>query len=132
LLAENSGFALEFTTVGEPRRLATEVERHLLRCALEAVTNAVKHSHCTRLCVELEFRPATVELLVRDDGCGFDAAAAGVGPPGHFGFRGLQERVAKIGGQLGIESAPGQGTTVRIVVGDRSDLVLQQELTAVS
>jgi signal transduction histidine kinase len=133
LLAENSGFVLDFQTTGEPRPLGPEVERHLLRCALEAVVNAVKHSRCTQLSVELEFLPVLVRVEVRDDGCGFDAAAtAGVATPGHFGFRGLQERVAKIGGQLEIESAPGRGTTVRIEVPDRSSMVPQQALTAAS
>jgi signal transduction histidine kinase len=132
LLAENSGLMLEYRTTGEPRRLSPEVERHLLRCALEAVTNALKHSHCTRLSVELEFLPEMVRLTVSDDGCGFDARSAGVASPGHFGFRGLQERVAKIGGTLGIESAPGEGTTVQIEVSDRSVVALQQELAAAS
>jgi signal transduction histidine kinase len=132
LLAENSGVILEFKATGEPRRLGAEVERHLLRCALEAVTNGLKHAHCTRLSVELEFIREIVKLTVSDDGCGFAGAAAVIAPPGHFGFRGLQERVAKIGGHLGIESAPGKGTTVRIEVPYRSDAGLQQELTAAS
>jgi len=52
--------------------------------------------------------PETVELVVRDDGVGFDPGAAGEG----FGLLGMQERAELLGGELTVESRRGQGTTV--------------------
>ena len=132
LLSENSGLGVEFNTVGEARSLLPETERHLLRCALEAATNALKHSRCGKLFVELRFGPEMIELTVRDDGCGFDTTVAGNSHAGHFGFRGLQERAAKIGGRLFIQSTPGVGTTVRIEAPTGTDASVPLQLAPAS
>jgi signal transduction histidine kinase len=50
-----------------------------------------------------------VELIVRDDGCGFDPAAVS---PEHLGLRIMRERAQAIGASLRIESQPGQGTRI--------------------
>ena len=57
-----------------------------------------------------------MSLSITDDGNGFvphDVLTSGIG---HFGLRGLRGRAAKIGGKLEIRSAPGEGTTVRVIV----------------
>jgi signal transduction histidine kinase len=51
---------------------------------------------------------------VRDDGRGFTAEDAAVAKPGHFGFTGMKERAAAIGGTLEVTSEPGAGTSVRL------------------
>ncbi len=55
-------------------------------------------------------------LIVKDDGCGFDVAAmkAGALAGGSMGVLGMQERAALIGGQLDLQSAPGDGSTLRM------------------
>ena len=110
-LTADSGISLTLDVRGEPRPLAPEVERDLLRIAHEAVTNAVRHSGAATITATLSFVPSGVHLEVRDDGRGFDptaAAAAGL----HFGLVGMSERARSLGGELRVVSHPGQGTAI--------------------
>ena len=98
---------------GEPRELAPEVERNLLRIAHEAVTNAVRHSGAETLEVELSFAHSAVHLRVRDDGRGFDPQPWLTRHRGdHFGLVGLVERVRGLGGELDVKSGAGLGTDI--------------------
>ena len=74
----------------------------LLPVAAEALTNIERHARATRVSISLR----TGELVIRDDGTGFDART-----PGH-GLRGMRERLAACGGELEVTSGP-SGTTVR-------------------
>ncbi len=85
-----------------------EVETALYRIVQEALTNAAKHGHAKRAVVEIHEDAATVRLSVSDDGEGFDASASRDG----FGLLGMQERIALLGGDLRVDSTPGQGTTI--------------------
>ena len=62
---------------------------------------------------------AGVVLEVVDHGRGFDAA---ITPPGHFGLDSMRSRAAEIGGRLTIDSDPGDGTVVRVIVPVSEDL----------
>jgi PAS domain S-box-containing protein len=96
-------------------RLASDVETTLYRIAQEALNNAAKYSRAGHVEVILERRHDSVLLVVEDDGIGFDADG-GVKGQG-FGLVGMRERAALVGGNLEIESAPGQGTTVLVRIG---------------
>ncbi len=89
-------------------RHSPEVETALYRIVQEALTNAAKHGRAKRAVVEIHEDDATVRLSVSDDGDGFDLNAARDG----FGLLGMQERIALLGGELQVESTPGQGTTI--------------------
>ena len=91
------------------------MEEHLYRLAQEALHNVVKHAGADRVRVRLEAleREGVLVLELTDDGVGFDTARA---HPGHLGLRTMEERARAIGGRLEIQSAPGAGTTVRVVV----------------
>ena len=103
--------------LGDPYPLPPKIENHLLRVALEAVTNAVKHAYATKIDVELTFSPEHVEVRVADDGRGFDADRPPPPSTGHFGLFGMRERAEKLGGHLTLKSKPaGGGTEVRLVV----------------
>lgn len=91
-------------------RLTAELETAMYRIVQEALTNAVKHGQAERAVVEIREHPGTVELLVRDDGRGFDTGAASDG----FGLLGMRERVALLEGELDVRSAPGDGATVLV------------------
>jgi signal transduction histidine kinase len=90
-------------------RLAPELETTAYRLVQEALTNVVKHAGAERVSIELQAGDGGVELLVRDDGAGFDPEA----PRAGFGITGMRERVGLCDGTLAIESAPGEGTSVR-------------------
>jgi signal transduction histidine kinase len=103
---------------GAPWPLLANVEDHLFRIGQEAVTNALKHAEASRLRIDVRFGETDLEMLVQDDGRGFDE-----GPPsgdGHFGLVGMRERVAEVDGTLDVRSAAGEGTTVRVIVPRRS------------
>lgn len=87
-----------------------EAKQALYRIAQEALHNAVKHAHATTLDLTLATTPDAVTLTVRDDGAGFDPGGS---YPGHLGLRSMRERMVRLGGELSITSAPGEGTTVR-------------------
>jgi signal transduction histidine kinase len=99
---------------GQPRRLAPMLENNLLRIGQEAVANALKHARPDTIAVELHFETARVRLQVRDDGSGFEPAAPH--PPGHFGLRGIGERVEQMNAELSVRRGPGGGTVVEVAV----------------
>jgi signal transduction histidine kinase len=97
---------------GTFRPLAEAVEGNLLRIGQEAINNAVKHARAQRILVNLVFDTKRVQLIVRDDGRGFNDQVAGNGREGHFGLIGMRERAAQIGGTLSIQSTDDAGTEV--------------------
>jgi signal transduction histidine kinase len=94
---------------GTFRPLAQSVEGNLLRIGQEAINNAVKHAHAQRILVNLVFDAKRVQLIVRDDGCGFNNVN---GRDGHFGLIGMRERAQQMGGTLSIQSNDHSGTEV--------------------
>ncbi|MFN8475705.1 MAG: GAF domain-containing sensor histidine kinase [Anaerolineae bacterium] len=107
------GLAVELQVDGE-RRLPVEIEDVLYRVAHEALNNVLKHAHAQHATVRLQLGEARVRLEVADDGIGFDPIAAQAA--GGLGLGGMSERVEHCGGTLEVESAPGQGTRVRVEV----------------
>ena len=105
---------------GESSRPTGHVAMHLLRIAQEAVTNAARHANPREIRMRLEYGADALTLEIRDDGTGFDPTAAA--PRGHFGVLGIRERVNKLHATLNIESAPGAGTTIRVVVPSQTQL----------
>ena len=95
-----------FTTTGEARSLHPEVEVTLLRAAQEALTNVAKHADATRVGLTLSYMEDLVTLDVRDDGVGFEPTRRG------FGLTGMRQRVHGVGGELAVESTPGEGTAI--------------------
>jgi signal transduction histidine kinase len=99
------------STEGEPRRLNALLENNLLRIATEAVTNAVKHSGASTVSVLVRFEPAGVQLVVRDNGRGFDPAQTSSNGT-HFGLLGMRERAHQSAAQLKVMSEPSSGTQI--------------------
>ena len=95
-------------------RLPPELETACFRIAQEALTNVVRHARARHVRVELRAREAEVQLVIRDDGIGFDlqAVRSRRGPDANLGLQGMQERALIVGGQIQITSAPRQGTVV--------------------
>jgi signal transduction histidine kinase len=86
----------------------------MLRILREAVINAARHGGARCITVRLREEPKLC-LSVTDDGKGFDVTEAATAP-GRRGLRGIAERVEGIGGELSIESAPGRGTEIRVMI----------------
>jgi PAS domain S-box-containing protein len=92
--------------VGEPN--ATGVFRVLQ----ETLTNIARHAQATQVEVNLGPEDGRLVLHVQDNGRGFDTSASH--RQGSFGLMGIRERAALLGGEVKIESAPGQGTLVEL------------------
>lgn len=119
--------------LGPEPELAFAAKQVLLRVAQEAFHNVTKHARATRVRVVADTRKAPpaggegppgvgagaevggehLELCISDDGVGFDPTIA---YPGHLGLTSMHERVTALEGRLTIDSAPGEGTTVRVRV----------------
>jgi signal transduction histidine kinase len=99
--------------------LSPEVEDGLYRIAQEALNNALKHAQARSVTVQLCHEGGTVTLEITDDGLGFDQTV----PAGRagFGLQTMEERAARLGGRLTIDSTPGQGTRVRVEVAVSSE-----------
>ncbi|MEW5956236.1 MAG: GAF domain-containing protein [Chloroflexota bacterium] len=94
--------------------ISPEIERSLYRILQETLSNVQQHAACSRLSVNLAVKKDKVTLEVIDDGQGFDLAQQGSGKFAGkgFGLISIRERVERAGGQLTVESLPGQGTRI--------------------
>jgi signal transduction histidine kinase len=107
-----------FSVSGEAKDMQPIVRDEIYRVAYEAIRNACTHSMCKQLSVDLKYS-TDLKLRVSDDGIGMDPVVADRGKDGHFGFPGMRERVARIGGRITVVSSPGSGTEVIVVVPGR-------------
>lgn len=101
---------------GPPQALPPAIEHHLLRCAQEALTNALKHAHAAVVRIALRWGGDAVELEVSDDGCGFVPETVLAGRGENLGLRNLRSRSKKMKARLDISSRSGGGTTIRLTV----------------
>jgi two-component system, chemotaxis family, CheB/CheR fusion protein len=106
----------------EPGQLPRDAEVAFYRVAQEALNNAAKHAHATRVDVVLAASDGNVVLVVEDDGIGFNLQEA-AGRQRGFGLAGMRERATLIGATLQVESEPGKGTSVylRCPVGKKGE-----------
>jgi signal transduction histidine kinase len=105
-------------SIAQELELPAVVEEELFWIAIEALNNALKHANPTTVTVALRMDEQReipcIALEIADDGIGFDPDAKI--DEGGLGLISMQERVEKLGGELNILSAPGEGTQVRACV----------------
>jgi signal transduction histidine kinase len=86
----------------------------LFRIVQEAMLNIRKHAGARGIWIDLARRAdSMVEMRIRDDGRGFDPSLR---VRGHFGLLTMRERAEALGGRLELQSRPGSGTELRIVI----------------
>jgi signal transduction histidine kinase/ligand-binding sensor domain-containing protein len=113
--AERTGIDIQLKEGEVSRDLPPELEITAFRVVQEAVTNVIRHAGAKRAMVTIRQQHGRLDLIVSDEGRGFDVgdtmerATAGKA----LGLLGMQERVSMLGGQVAIESTPGEGTTIR-------------------
>lgn len=109
-----------FEYAGLPPRLAPVVEISVYRIVQESVTNIMRHAHARHVVVEINggAQGDELELIVRDDGVGFDAPhwREHAASSRRVGLAGMAERVQLLGGTFDIHSSPGRGTRVTAVI----------------
>jgi two-component system sensor histidine kinase UhpB len=86
------------------------------RAVQEALTNVIRHARAQHVWIELNQTDGALELVVRDDGVGFDVAKTLNQAPsrGHLGLLGMRERIQILGGHVEVDSEPRRGTRIRI------------------
>jgi signal transduction histidine kinase len=94
--------------------LPASTRHHLCMLVREAVANVLKHARAGVLDVSLRYHAGTVDVVIADDGVGFDHAMPA--RDGHDGLANMQARMDELGGTLSIDSAPGRGTRVAVHV----------------
>ena len=97
-------------------RIAPEIETACFRIVQEALTNIRRHARAKRVEIVLQTDADSLELTVKDDGIGFDLTkrASRQGEGFSLGLLGIRERAINVGGDINIETSPGQGCTVRM------------------
>ena len=113
LFEQQTGIATGLETDGDGRKLEPDQEIAVYRIAQEALTNVARHADASRVDVELASSQDGVALTVRDDGRGFEPD--GNGHRG-LGLDGMAERARLMGAELTIDSSPGGGTALKLLV----------------
>ncbi|MFI6316841.1 ATP-binding protein [Nonomuraea sp. NPDC050556] len=116
--AYESRLGLTVDAVLEEVSLPPPTEHAVLRLVQEALGNAIKHADPALVEVRLSRVAPAVQVEIRDDGTGFDPAAAAAGHG--MGLRLMRERVEELGGTFLIRTEPGKGTTVTARFGEAS------------
>ena len=107
------GVAFSLREHGTRRALRADAQDELYAIAREAIANALRHSGSGEVIAELSYRATGFTLTIRDHGKGLDQDVHAAGQrERHWGLIGMRERATRIGGELQIHSAPGDGTAV--------------------
>src|SRR5215213_8105698 len=95
-----------------PAKLPEKTGQELTRLVQEALTNVRRHAEAEQVRVELGLDGELAYVEVSDDGCGFDPERVRIG----MGRQSMRHRATELGGELNVESAPGNGTRIRFSI----------------
>jgi signal transduction histidine kinase len=105
-----AGITAKATVQGRSDDVPLAVSGAAYRTLQEALANVLKHANAGRVTVDLLFDDRRVQMIVEDDGVGFDSTSESLG----LGLTGMRERAEELGGVTEIVSAPGGGTRVKL------------------
>jgi signal transduction histidine kinase len=113
-VSRRADFALNFQAQGSPVNLSAEAQQIIFYIFFEVLNNIEKHAGASNVDVLVEWNEDCLGLSISDNGAGFDSQAAG--HANHFGLQILRERIAKLNGQLTINSSVNSGTAISISI----------------
>lgn len=111
----NTGLIIKFETVGDTPRIDSLIETVLFRITQEAITNITRHANTNRAHIRLHHTPQQISLEIEDYGCGFQTTSTPNFDHG-CGIAGMRERAESVNGNMLIESHPGHGTKIEVVI----------------
>lgn len=109
-LNQNQKIKFSYTLKGKDPGLGNEMKIHVYAIVMELVSNIIRHSGCQQAAVSLEFTTDRLNIIVEDDGKGFDVEEVRTGT----GLKNLESRINSVHGQLKVSSSLQKGVTVRI------------------
>ncbi len=112
--ADQQGWDLQFDLADLPPNLSPALELAAFRFVQEGLNNAAKHAQAGSVAVILRQIDAGLQIIVRDDGVGFNPGEDDSRPSSHLGLRQMRERAAALDGRLTVISRPGAGTELRV------------------
>ncbi len=107
---------VDFTTDGSEFDFAPDAGLQLMRILQESLTNVRRHAQATTVSIRLQRTGDSARLIVKDDGGGFEPARPPVNEGHRFGLATMRERAEAVGGKFRLESQPGQGTTIEVML----------------
>ena len=107
-----TGLVIRLDVDPDLRRLPVSIEDALYRIAQEAIHNVVKHASAREVRLQIARRSTGVRMEIRDDGAGFDPRS----PSDGLGLAGMTARAERLGGSATVESTPGSGTVVTVML----------------
>ena len=110
-VSKRTGVRVKVAAEGVSEDLPEDHKTCIYRVVQEALHNCVQHSEAGMVRVTVQQEPNRILLAIQDDGKGFDA-----GQERGMGLLGMQERVSHLGGTFSVESLPGNGAIVCIVL----------------
>ena len=113
-LQQSLGLEVILESKPDDPSLPDYVEREVYYALREALTNVTKHSHASRVEIQITQGPDLLEASLKDNGVGFDQDNQK--NRSGLGLSGMKDRIKKVGGRLSIKSSPGLGTTVMFAI----------------
>ncbi|MBB3060970.1 tetratricopeptide repeat-containing sensor histidine kinase [Microbulbifer rhizosphaerae] len=111
--SKKTGIECQLEVDAEDINLSDKYITAIFRILQESLTNVARHALATRVRVSIRFPGQELEMLIEDNGKGFESGKA---KKHSFGLAGMQERALMLGGELVIDSKPGAGTSIRFKV----------------
>lgn len=111
---QRSGIVVKFKNTFDDININPAISISLFRILQESLTNIARHSKAKQVRINLEKTGNNILLMIQDDGIGFNKTSKKNGRA--FGLLGINERVAMLNGQSSIETAPGKGTNIKVVL----------------
>jgi signal transduction histidine kinase len=130
-LVASTTIQLSVSATGTARPLPAEQQAAIVRIVQEAIANAVRHAKPRIIHLLIAFESEQLRVSVVDDGNGFTVEQDFNSYEGHWGLLGMTERANQIGGDLTVRSAPGNGTTVMLLLATGSGVRVRSTLQAV-
>ncbi len=112
-IKKENAIDLQLKITGRVVRLASHLEVGIYRIVQEAMSNVLRHAKANYACIEVTYTNEQIWVRIIDNGEGFDVDKVS---NGHYGLIGMRERAKLFTGDLEINSTPGGGTTIRLVI----------------
>ena len=112
-IKKENAIDLQLKITGRVVRLASHLEVGIYRIVQEAMSNVLRHAKANYACIEVTYTNEQIWVRIIDNGEGFDVDKVS---NGHYGLIGMRERAKLFTGDLEINSTPGRGTTIRLVI----------------